>query len=191
MGRGAEGDDRFAGREEIEHVLKRLLIGAAKAEKEDHQIGVGEFLGSGEGFGGVGIDEAVLVDGESHRYIKVKIPSQDAGEHGHRLLGAVFLVAGEEYDFEFFLSEDGRRRHEANEDQGKGFGHGFQRAEDRRRRAGAMGWQGWVTDVNAEAVETDQTSQSAFYPNCRMLTPGARAGLALELNLAVAPDGVS
>ena len=85
--------------------------------------------GAGQRFGSVGVDKAMLVDGEAHRNIEVEIASQDAGEHRHRLFGAVFLVAGEKDDLGFgrvVLGEQRGRGNGGGEEQGEEFRHDFQ-----------------------------------------------------------------
>lgn len=132
VGGRAEGNDRFAGREEVEDVLKGLLVGAAKSQEQHHQIGVGQFLGAGQRLGSIRIHKAVLIDGEADGYVEVEVASEDAGEHRHGFFGAIFFIASEEYDLGFggfVLGEkrgggDGRR-----EEQNEEFGHGFQRTQ--------------------------------------------------------------
>ena len=99
VGRGAEADDRFAGVEELGEIRELVVGELAEARPDDHEVGRVELLGAGDVLLKVRIDvAAVRVDREKDDTIETVFLAEDLAEHGHGLLGAVFLVAGNEND---------------------------------------------------------------------------------------------
>ena len=99
MSRRAETDDRLAGIDELFNVL-HALGRCTEPRKDDHQIGIIEFLQPRKIILIVGVDVALLrMQREQHGAVKAVMLAQNLGQHGHRFFRAVFLVAGNQHDF--------------------------------------------------------------------------------------------
>ncbi|MFN9954151.1 MAG: hypothetical protein ACK55I_13715, partial [bacterium] len=70
------------------------------AEAQQHHDGIGgvECARVGEAAAGIWVDKALGIHRKENRALEAVALGQDAGEHRHRLFGAVFFVACEQDD---------------------------------------------------------------------------------------------
>ena len=97
VGAGAGRDDGHAAPQGGVEARERVCVPGTEAQTQHERVRGVEGLGTTEGLLTVGIDHAVIV-GEEDGAPEAVLLREDAGKHGHRLLGPVFLVAREEDD---------------------------------------------------------------------------------------------
>jgi len=121
VGGGADTEDGFAGIDEVDEVFHVRVGQFPESEEQDEHIGLIEGGQAGDVGLVDGVDGAVLgVEGEEDGASKAVVDGEDAGEHGHGLFRAVFLIAGEQDDM---LTLTGARRPLVDEGSG-GLGDG-------------------------------------------------------------------
>ena len=108
MSGGADSDDGFSGVQKASERCELRFWQLAEARADDHQLGIVQHLGAANVLLIVGVDEAFLfVGGEEHHTIEAMGFRQDLSQHGHRFLGAVFLITSHEHDGFPFACADG------------------------------------------------------------------------------------
>ena len=95
VGGGSETGHRLAALRKGGDVFQLVVRQIAEAGIDDHHVGLFEDFETFDVVGAVRIDDA-LRESETDTNGKSVVAVEDAGEHGHCLLGAVFLVACDE-----------------------------------------------------------------------------------------------
>jgi len=98
MRRRAEADDGAAALEVVGDVLHLGVGEILEPEEDDQQVSRLERLEPGD-VGAAGLDEAGLrVRREEHAALEPVMPRENPRQRGERLLGAVFVIAGQKHD---------------------------------------------------------------------------------------------
>lgn len=98
VGAGAEADDGDVAVDGVVEVFECGVRPFAEAEGHDDGVGGVEGFWGAEAFAAVGVDGAIVIDGEEDGAFEAVVLAEEFAEHGEGLFGAVFLVAGEEDD---------------------------------------------------------------------------------------------
>jgi hypothetical protein len=96
----AEADHRLAGVQELREMRQMIVWELTEARADDHEVRIAEEFGAADVLLVVRVDVARLfVRGEQHDAVEAMLLGQNLRQHRHRLLRAVFLIAGHEHDF--------------------------------------------------------------------------------------------